>query len=205
MRTLLVALLVCIGACAQTTAAAYSQNATAAAGVMSQWDVQTLLTHLEVQTKQLGPAIDRMRPDMWATNGAPQTYAVQWKSAKNEAQYLVGSAQALTKEPERLTLALDTLFRMQALDRTLGSLVEAVRKYQNPQLADTLAAGIGETSINRDKLRQYVVELAAQKEHEYQVMDSEAQRCRGALAGAKTGTAQRRRNSSPSRQTSEQK
>src|SRR5581483_4407488 len=140
MRTLLVALVACIAASAQTTAAAYSQSA--AAGVMSQWDVQTLLTNLEAQRKQLGPAFDRMGPDMWATNGAPQTYAVQWKAAKNEAEYLVGSAQALTKEPERLTLALDTLFRMQALDRTFGSLVEAVRKYQNPQLADTLAARV---------------------------------------------------------------
>src|SRR5579884_3062789 len=133
MRTLFLALVLSAGAYPQAVApAVYSQSTPAASGVMSEWDVRTLPAAIESQTKQLGPAIDRMRPDMWATNGAPQAYAVQFKSAKNEAQYLVGSAQALTKEPERLTLALDTLFRMQALDRTLGSLVDAVRKYQNP-------------------------------------------------------------------------
>lgn len=185
MRLLCLAVMLCGGCLAQTT------------GVMSEWDVSTMLTSLENRAKQLAPTIEKMRPDIWKANGAPPTYGQQWTTAKNEVQYLIGSAQALSKDPERLTLALETLFRMQALDTTLDSLIEATRKYQNPALADVLQARLGETSVSRDKLRQYVVELAAQKEHEFQVMDSEAQRCRTAIAGPRSGSTQRRKGAPP--------
>src|SRR5436305_5198589 len=164
MRLVCLALLLC--------AAPYAQSTASSAGVMSQWDVSSMLASLETRAKQLAPTIDQMKPDIWKANGAPATYGQQWTTAKKEVQYLIGSAQALNKDPERLTLALDTLFRMQALDSTLDSLIEATRKYQNPALADVLQSRLGETSISRDKLRQYVVELAGQKEHEFQVADS---------------------------------
>ena len=38
-----------------------------------------------------------------------------------------------------------------------------------------------ENSTNRDRLRQYLQDLATQKEEEFQVADREAQRCRAAL------------------------
>src|SRR5579884_261657 len=126
MRTLVVGAMVC--------AAAFCQATNTGSGVMAEWDVGTMLTNLGAKTKQLGNLVDQMRPDMWATNGAPAAYSVQLKTGKDEVQYLIGSAEALSREPERMTLALDTLFRLQALDRTLGSLVQATRKYQNPSL-----------------------------------------------------------------------
>jgi hypothetical protein len=185
MRTLFLAGILCGAVFAQAT------NTSATPGVMSQWDVTALLSSLEKGASQLVPVIDQMKPDQWTAAGAPQTYAQQWKSARKEVQYLLGSAQGLNQQPERLTLALDTLFRMQTLDRTLESLVQGARKYQSPTLAATMQARLDEASANRDKLRQYVVELAAQREHEFQVMDSEAQRCRGTLAAS--GSAQRRK------------
>lgn len=187
MRTLLLAGILCGAVFAQAT------NTAATAGVMSEWDVTALLNALEKGAGQLGPIMDQMKPDQWTGAGASPTYALQWKSARRDVGYLLTSAQGLNQQPERLTLALDTLFRMQALDRALESLIQGARKYQSPALAATLQARLDEASANRDKLRQYVVQLAAQREHEYQVMDSEAQRCRGVLAAAGSGSAQRRK------------
>ena len=62
-----------------------------------------------------------------------------------------------------------------------GSVVEGVRKYQNPALANLMQGVLGENSANRDRLRQYVQDLAAQKEQEFAVADKEAQRCRATL------------------------
>ena len=70
---------------------------------------------------------------------------------------------------------------MQAMDSTLGSLVEGVRKYQNPALAELAQTFVAENSTNRDRLRQYISDLASQKEQEFKVVDREAQRCRAAL------------------------
>ena len=107
----------------------------------------------------------------------------QWNSTQAQLKYLISSSEAFSRQPERLALGLDTYFRMQAVDSMLGSLAEGVRKYQNPALASIMQSVIAENSANRDRLRQYLQDLATQKEQEFQVADREAQRCRAALLG----------------------
>jgi hypothetical protein len=48
-------------------------------------------------------------------------------------------------------------------------------------VGDLLVGVLGENSTNRDRLRQYITDLAANKEQEFQIADKEAQRCRGML------------------------
>jgi DNA repair ATPase RecN len=127
------------------------------------------------------PLIQQLKPEEWVAKGAPETYADQWKSVQAEVGYLENTAERLAAEPERLTLALEALFRMQSIDARLASLFEAVRKYQNPALAElleSLAAGNGPVRI---ALQQHVAEVAAQREAEWRIMEAEAQRCRTQL------------------------
>ena len=70
----------------------------------------------------------------------------------------------------------------------LTSLIEGVRKYQNPALADLLRGVMSENNASRQQLRQYLVDLAAIKEQEFKVMDQEAQRCREVISGQPTAT-----------------
>ncbi len=78
------------------------------------------------------PIIDQVKPETWVAKGAPKAYVTQWTTAQAELKYLLSSSEALSKQPERLPLALDTYFRMQALESTLSSVTEGIRKYQNP-------------------------------------------------------------------------
>jgi len=66
---------------------------------------------------------------------------------------------AAAAHPERMTTALDTFFRMESVDAMLRSVVAGIRKYQNPAVAELLAGLIADTSTDRDKLRQYLVDL----------------------------------------------
>ena len=66
----------------------------------------------------------------------------------------------------------------------LNSLEAGLRKYQTVADAQALAALNAENGANRDRLQRYIVNLAAQREQDYQVMDREAQRCRGVLTQA---------------------
>ncbi len=150
-------------------------------GVSSEWDVRKLLDSLDLEAQHLKPIVDQVKPESWVSKGAPSAYVTQWKTAQAELRYLLSSSEALSRQPEKLTLALDTYFRMQAMESTVGSVVEGVRKYQNPALANLMQSVVGENSANRDRLRQYVQDLAAQKEQEFQVADREAQRCRDKL------------------------
>lgn len=163
------------------SAMAFAQTAAPPAGVSSEWDVRKLLDSLDSQAEHLKPVMDQIKPETWVAKGAPEAYVAQGKSAQAELRYLLASSQALSRDPEKLTLALDTYLRMQAMESTLGSLIEGIRKYQNPALADLAQALVTENSTNRDRLSQYLRDLAAQKEQEFQVADHEAQRCRGML------------------------
>jgi len=158
---------------------------TSSGGVSSDWDIRQMLTSLQARAKQLAPVLDQLKPNDWVRAGAASEYVGQWNAAKVELSYLMSAAQTLSKDPDKLPAALDTLFRMQALDSTLHSVIEGTRKYQNPAIADLVQAIANENDQNRDHLKQYVLDLASEKEHELQVMDSEAQRCRASISNQK--------------------
>jgi hypothetical protein len=133
------------------------------------------------QADRLTPLLNQLTPEQWVARGAPAVYTSQRRAAQDELGYMMAAAKAMQKQPEKLTLALDTLFRMQAVQSQVTSLVDGVRRYQNPAVGDLLLSVLGANSANRDQLRQYVTDLAETKEQEFQVVDQEAQRCRGTL------------------------
>jgi hypothetical protein len=155
--------------------------AAAEAGVASEWDARKLIDALSAQAQHLKPLFDQVQPSGWVSKGASETYIAQWNTAQTQLKYLISSSEAFSRQPERLPLGLDTYFRMESVESALGSLTEGVRKYQNPALASIMQSVIAENSTNRDRLRQYLQDLATQKEEEFQVVDREAQRCRAAL------------------------
>jgi hypothetical protein len=150
-------------------------------GVASEWDIRKLLDSLSQQAEHLKPVIDQVQPATWQSKGAPEAYIAQWSAVQAQLKYLLSSTDYFSRQPERLPLGLDAYFRMQALESSLGSLVEGVRKYQNPALASLMQDLLAENSTNRDRLRQYLQDLSTQKEQEFEVADREAQRCRAAL------------------------
>src|SRR5271163_4147540 len=86
------------------------------AGVQAGWDVSQTLDALSLQANRLKPILDQLTPEQWVSKGAPDTYVKQWKNSRDELGYLVDCAKNLEKQPERLTLALETYFRMQSLE-----------------------------------------------------------------------------------------
>jgi hypothetical protein len=156
-----------------------SGQASAQPSVAPEWDTSKAVAAFSDQAKRLKPILDQLTPQEWVTKGAPQAYVSQWQAAEQELSYVATSAQSLERDPERLTLALDTYFRWERLASDLGSLVEGVRHYQNPAVGDLVVSVLGENSTNRELLKQHITDLAAQKEQEFAVVDKEAQRCRG--------------------------
>jgi hypothetical protein len=152
------------------------------AGVETEWDLKEFLESLSAGAHRLQPLVEQANPQNWQNAGAAQSYTPQWKSVQNEIRYLEITAGKLAKHPERLTLALETYLRLQALQTMASSLVEGVRKYQNPAIADLLQGALTENLNNRERVRTYLTELAETKEKELEIMDREAQRCRGMLS-----------------------
>ena len=150
-------------------------------GVIPEWEARRDIPSLPDKIRKLLPLLEQLQPQDWVAKGAPEAYVQQWKAAQMEVGYLQQTADSLAKQPERLTLALDAYFRLQAIDTRLANLVDAIRKYQNPALADLLQSMAADTSTVRVGLQQYISEVAAHREAEWRIMESEAQRCRTQL------------------------
>lgn len=148
------------------------------AATVEEWDARRDLPALPAKMKQMLPVLQQLNPHEWVAKGASNAYVQQWKAAQDEVGYLQTSVEALAQQPDRLTVALDVLFRLQAIDTRLGNLVEGIRKYQNPALADMVQWLAGQNGAVRVGLQQYIQEVAVQRETEWKVMESEAQRCR---------------------------
>lgn len=167
----------------------------AAPSVPAPWDVSKSVSDLAAQVAKLKPVLAELTPQAWVEKGAPAAYVGQWQSAQQELDYLAQTARALEKQPEKLTVALDLYFRIQAVEWRLQSLAEGARKYQSPTAGDQLAEAVGVHATSRDQLRQYITDLAAQNEQASAVMEQETQRCRDVQNTSRPAAAPAKKNS----------
>jgi hypothetical protein len=162
-----------------------------AMGQDAAWDNSPHAAELAAQAARLKPLLDQLTPEQWVAKGAPQAYVTQLQGAQQELVGLTAAAAQLDRQPQKLSVALDTYFRLQSLEWRFESLIEAVRKYQNPAVGDLMLSVLRGNSANRDALRAYITDLASRKEQEFSIVNQDAQSCRAELNQIPTA---RRRN-----------
>ena len=151
------------------------------AGLEVAWEMAPVLEEMSAHATRLLPVLEKIDVKSWLAQGASDTYAAQLQSSKDQARAVADAAKALSRSPERLSACLELFFRLEGLDNMLGSLEGGLRRYQSTAEAQELASLEAENGANRNRLQKYIVNLAAEREQELQVMDREAQRCRGIL------------------------
>ncbi|HEV3333561.1 MAG TPA: hypothetical protein VG096_21400 [Bryobacteraceae bacterium] len=161
------------------------------AGLQPDWDIRAILQEMSAHALRLQPVLNQVDVNAWVSKGASETYIAQLQSSKDQARAMADDAKALGRNPEKISACLQLYFRVQGLEQMISSLVEAIRKYQDPALAETLTSLSAENGANRNRLETYIVNLATQQEQECAVMDREAQRCRGILSKQPSSTANR--------------
>lgn len=149
------------------------------AGLTATWDIAPVLQEIASHSQRVTDLLSKLDPQAWVERGASDTYVAQLRSSREQAQALTDGAKALARSPEKLSASLELVFRIQAVETLCLSLAEAIRKYQNPADAQGLVGLTAENGANRERLQNYVVNLAAEREQDLAVMDREAQRCRG--------------------------
>jgi hypothetical protein len=153
------------------------------AGLDSPWSVRNILDELVKQNAQLQPLLAKLNPQDWYNRkGASQAYVQQWQTARRQLNDVVITSQMLSQKTESLPLALDDYFRLEALETTVRSLEEGVRRYGERSTADQLDAAIAHNFNTRERFRDYIRDLANAQEQNFKVADEEAQRCRGMIS-----------------------
>ncbi len=160
----------------------------APAGLETPWSIAPVIQELGAHAGRLLTALDGIDTNAWVAKGASETYGDQLQSCKVQAKALADGAHALGRNPEQLAASIELFFRIQALESMLGSLEEGIRKYQKPADAQALASLVAEAGANRDRFQKYIVDLATDREHQLQITDREAQRCRALLTAPATSS-----------------
>lgn len=175
-----ITLLCLLGAAASSFSASSAQPPPR--GVPSEWEIRETLRLLVRDIDELGGALLEVHPELWIGDGPKEAYQQQLQSIRDEAGYARRAAEALAARPERLTLALETHLRLDAVGEMLSSLCEGVRRYQSEPAATRIQNQWSAGARARDKLREYMVSLAEEMESQSRVMAEEAQRCRELLS-----------------------
>jgi hypothetical protein len=151
-------------------------------GLQAPWDLRQMLAALNAQNEKMKPLLDAMHPRQWLDNGAPSAYVSQYQDARTQMDNVIISVKNLGAQPESLSAALDTYFRMESLEISVRSVYDCVRKYGDRPAADQLNQLLAQNFDNRRKFRDYLRDLSTQRETECKVADEEAQRCRGMIS-----------------------
>lgn len=167
-------------------AAFYAQAPTQkqVAGIETDWDIAQTLQAISAHEDRLLPMLEKIDVYAWVEKGASDTYLAQLQSSKVQARALAEGAKMLAANPQKLSGSLELFLRIEGLETMLTSLEEGIRKYQGPAEAIALASLEAQNGVNRERFQRYIVELAAQRERDLDVMDHEAQRCRAIVTQA---------------------
>jgi hypothetical protein len=169
-----------------------AQEAQGEAGLEQPGDVRTILAGIMRDNEAMKPLLDGMHPQAWYDQkGASSTYIRQLQVAQTQLRDVLYSAGLLSQKTEDLSLALDTYFRIEALEVTARSLDGGAHEYGSRANADKLQELIARNFDSRERLRDYLRDLAVNLQQSFKIADEEAQRCR---AAASASTSQSRRS-----------
>lgn len=147
-------------------------------GVAPDWELKPKAEKIVPEVGRLKPLLEQLQPEKWTAAGASQAYERQLKECLAQIGYVQSTAARFAGQPSRLTLAVETLVRLESVLELSESVSRAVRRYQNPAVADLLDSEINAAGASRDWLRHHVMELSAMREKELESAEQEAQRCR---------------------------
>jgi Asp-tRNA(Asn)/Glu-tRNA(Gln) amidotransferase B subunit len=148
---------------------------------MTDVQIQSIFTGISKHTARIEPMIQQLHPAEWVEKGAPQTYVAQWNSTIEQLNAIQTEMAALAQRPDQLVELMKALFRVQASQKVVASLMEGLRRYQNPALAELIESVAAEDQSSLDTFERYLVELATDRQQQYDVVEHEAQRCRSTL------------------------
>jgi len=149
---------------------------------VSEEEIKAALAGVAQHAGRIDGMLRELDPASWTAKGAPATYAAQFETTLREIESIRIEMSTLGQKPDQMSGELKALFRIGSYHQRLRALMGAVRQYQNPALADLIESVSAEDQSDVDRIQQYLVELSTDRDREYDLVNAEAQRCRGILS-----------------------
>ncbi len=156
-------------------------------GMIPRWQVEELAADIVKSVATAKRVADALRPEDWIAKGASEVYSEQHAALLEEMGHVKLAAEALSREPERLTYAVDTFLWLDRVESLMSSVSEAVRRYHNSAVADLLDSARNRNADGIALIKQYIRQLADHLEQSMEVAHREAQRCRSEIISLPPG------------------
>jgi 5'-3' exonuclease len=147
-------------------------------GVPPEWNVRAQLDELKSRFAAISPALEKVNLQRWKDEGVASAYLDQFTNIQTQLKSLSLAIADLRQTPEKLSVALEIFLRFDSLDAMQRAVMEAVRKYEAPELSEEIEARFVESAPARNQFRTYLLDLAALRDSEHAVLQHEAERCR---------------------------
>lgn len=147
-------------------------------GMIPRWQVEELSQSVVQNMETARKVVAQLRPQEWIQDGAPGAYVDQHQALLREMEQVTLAAQALGRDPERLTYAMDTFLWLDRTDSLMGSIAAGTRQYYNAAVAELLDSARNRNADGIATVKQYLRQLAEHLESSMSVAHREAQRCR---------------------------
>jgi hypothetical protein len=147
-------------------------------GIPAEWNVRQQLDELKKRFEAISPELEKVDLQRWRTQGVAVAYLAQFEGIQTQLKSLALAIGDLRQTPEKLSVALEIFLRFDSLDSMQRSVMEAVRKYESAEVADGIEAKFVESAPSRNGFRNYLLDLAGNRDREFEVLLAEAQRCR---------------------------
>jgi len=155
-------------------------------------EVVTVATEIAQRSERMKSLFAEVHPADWVANGAPGAYIGQWNSLTEQNAAIAVEMKSIAEHPDglqdsaqqraSLQEVLTTLFRLHRFDSDMDGLLRAVRRYQGSSVADSIESAAVGSQHAIERLQDFALDLASEKDRQLQVVDNEAQRCRATLA-----------------------
>ena len=126
---------------------------------------------------RLKPSFDQIHPGSWTIEGGAEAYQKQQKACADGLTYVQNAVARWSAQPDKLSLMLETLIRIESMDQQAISLSQGIRKYQNPAVADILDSMLNSLSGELGVAAVAVARDGAAAREGTGIAQKEAQRC----------------------------
>lgn len=150
-------------------------------GMLPSWEVEDLARQIGEEADKTLRITEELRPKEWIQDGASEAFISQHESLRRELDYLKRVALQLEDRPESLTVAMDSFFWLERVQSMISSIAAGGERYQSPALAELLRGANSRLVDQRDTVKNYMRQLAADREEALAVAHDEAQRCRSVM------------------------
>lgn len=146
--------------------------------MIPRWQVEELSQGVVQNMDTARKVVEQLRPREWIQDGAPEAYVDQHQTLLQEMEQVSLAAQALGRDPESLTYAVDAFLWLDRTDALMGSIAAGARQYYNAAVAELLDSARNRNADGIATVKQYLRQLAEHVESSMRVAHREAQRCR---------------------------